>query len=187
PRFSGTVEDVPLRSATIGTRDNDGLRLLTTWDLFALTGTDAPRGVDATIDIDGFTKRGAGLGLDLDYNVSSHRGLLDLYGLYDQGTDRSSAGLDVEPERELRGVVLWEHQSYLSEYWTAQAQLSLISDPTFITAWREDDFAEQREYETSLYLKRQQENGALKILVKDSLNDFISNSYLLASQYIAVD
>lgn len=187
PRFSGTVEDVPLRSATIGTRDNDGLRLLTTWDLFALTGTDAPRGVDATIDIDGFTKRGAGLGLDLDYNVSSHRGLLDLYGLYDQGTDRSSAGLDVEPERELRGVVLWEHQSYLSEYWTAQAQLSLISDPTFITAWREDDFAERREYETSLYLKRQQENAALTILGKYSLNDFISNSYLLASRQYAVD
>jgi lipopolysaccharide assembly outer membrane protein LptD (OstA) len=187
PSFSGDVEDVPLRSVEFGTRDNDGLRILTDWDLFTILGKRKPSGVDATLSLDGLTKRGVGSGLDFDYDVNSSRGELSLYGLYDDGVDRTSSGRNVEPENEFRGWALLEHQTQLSKHWTLQAQGAIISDETLFTAWREDLFTEEFEHETSVYLKHQRDNAALTLLAKYSPQDFLSNDYLLASRQYAVD
>lgn len=187
PRFSGEVERVPLKSIEVGNRKNDGVRIMTTWDFYTLTGMTPPDGVEADLKIDAFTERGAAAGLDLKYDVGDSEGRVDLYGLYDTGIDRTSSGLRVQPEDEFRGVALFENQTKLSRSWSLQAQASIISDETFITSWRESDFAHRREYETSLYLKHQKDNAAFTVLAKDSLQDFISNSYLLASRQYTVD
>jgi len=187
PKFSGRVEDTPIRNIGFGTRDNDGLRITTEWDLFSLLGRPAPEGVDMTLKADAFTKRGAALGSEITYNRPIGTGTLDLYGVEDEGIDRTSAGREVEPANDTRGVALWEHQMSFDQYWSAQAQLSYISDETFINAWREDDFENRREYETSLYLKRQQGREAFTLLGEYELNNFISNSYLLASRQYQVD
>ncbi|MCI0363532.1 MAG: LPS assembly protein LptD [Phycisphaerales bacterium] len=187
PRFRGDVEDVPLKSIEIGSSSDDGARFLTAWNLFALAGKEAPEGVEADLLVDGFTKRGAAVGLDLRYDTPQNLGQIDLYGMYDDGIDRTSSGLDVDPDDKFRGVALLEHQSKLGPEWLFQAQGSYISDGTFISSWREDDFNERREYETSLYLKHQRDNSALTLLGKYALNDFISNSYLLASREYSVD
>lgn len=187
PDFQGDVEKVPLRRLEVGTRNNDGVRMLTTWDLYTLMGIKPPAGVEADLEADGFTSRGAALGFGLRYDVGDSQGRIDLYGLYDQGIDRTSSGFNVQPDDVWRGMAVLEHQTKLSEYWSVQAQLSLISDETFITAWRENEFNERREFESSLYLKYQRENSAFTILGKYSFEDFLSNSYLLASRQYAVD
>ncbi len=187
PKFSGTVQDVPLRSVSLGTRDNDGVRVETRWDAFALLGMDQPQRMHADLRIDGFSKRGAALGFDLSYDMEHGAGSAELYGLYDDGVDRTSSGRDVEHNEELRGVALWEHIMRLDRNWMLQGQVAWISDETFITAWREEDFAERREYETSLYLKRVKGNEALTVLAKTDLNDFVSNDYLLASRQLQIE
>ena len=187
PRFSGEAESVPLRSIEVGSKKNDGLRMLTDWDLYTILGKKKPDGVDATLSLDGFTERGAGGGLEFEYDVGRSEGALDLYGLHDDGTDRTSSGRDVDPQHEWRGYALFEHQTRLDQQWTFQSQLAYISDETFMTAWREDWFTNSREFETSMYLKHQRENAALTLLGKYSLQDFISNDYLLASRQYAVD
>lgn len=187
PRFAGTIGDMPLRSITGSTRDEDGLGVLTTWNLFALLGVEPPPDVDIAWRLDGFTKRGVGTGVEVTYGDRRNEGALDAYGMYDEGTDRTSTGQRVEPANEFRGVVLWEHQTRFNPDWTAQFQGSLISDESFISAWREDDFRERREYETSAYLKGQSDNSAFTILAKHELNDFVSNDYLLASRQYQVD
>jgi hypothetical protein len=187
PRFSGTIEDIPLRQVEVGARDSDGVIIRTTWDPFTLFGLEQPKGIDAQIQVDGFTKRGAGAGLDLEYDLSFGHGALDLYGLYDEGTDRTSSGRDVEPDDDWRGIALAEHEVKLGDSWTLQAQASWISDETFVTTWRREDFAERREYESALYLKHQKENAALTLLGKYELNDFISNDDLLASRQYQVE
>ena len=187
PRFKGDTENIPIRSVSVGSRSNDGVRILTTWDLFSLAGAEQPEGVEADLKVDGFTKRGAALGHELRYDVGASEGAVDLYGLFDEGTDRTSSGRDVDPDENFRGVALFENHTKLSDHWTMQLQSSIISDETFITSWREDDFAERREYETSAYLKHQRDNAALTFLAKYSLQDFISNSYLLASRQYMVD
>ncbi len=187
PKFSGSVQDIPLQSVTIGTRDNDGVRLETKWDAFSLLGLDQPKRMKADLRMDGFSKRGAGFGLDFSYEMEHGAGSAELYGLYDDGVDRTSSGREVEHNEELRGVALWEHIMRLDRNWMLQAQAAWISDETFITAWREDDFVERREYETSLYLKRVKGNEALTVLGKTDLNDFVSNDYLLASRQLQVE
>lgn len=187
PRFAGTLSDVPLRSIETGYRDNDGARLETTWDFFGLTGIEKPSGVDMALKIDGYTERGAGLGTEFAYQTGPHSGLLDLYGLYDEGIDKTASGLNVDPEDEFRGLALAEHTSRLGRYWTLQAQGSYISDDTFITAWRREDFSERREYESSIYLKRQKGNSALDALLKYDFNDAIHNDSILASRSYLVD
>lgn len=187
PRVAGTLREVPFRGASVGHRDTDGVQIETQWSLFGLLGVEPPEGVDAELKIDGYTKRGAGLGVELDYGVGASEGLLDLYGLYDTGEDKTTSGQRVDPDRDWRGVALWEHQTELDRHWTFQGQASWISDETFITTWRDDDFETRREYETSAYLKHQKDNAALTLLGKFELNDFISNDYLLASRGYQVD
>lgn len=187
PRYATTLREIPLQSISMSSRDEDGISLLTTWNLFTLLGVESPGGVRASLKLDGFARRGAGAGVEYGYNITGHRGLLDLYGMYDDGIDRTTTGRRVDPDRDFRGVVLWEHTAQLNSDWTAQFQTSWISDESFIAARREDDFRKRREYETSAYLKGQTGNHAFTLLTKYELNDFISNDYLLASRQYQVD
>ncbi len=183
PRFSGRVQDVPLRSIEVGAKDTEGVIIRTAWDPFVLLGMKRPEGIDATVRADGYTERGPAGGLNLTYDTASALGGLDLYYLHDRGdTDRTSSGENVRPSKEDRGVALWEHQQSLGGSWSVQAQAAYISDPTYVTTWRQEDFYNRREYESALYLKSEQDNAAFDFLMKYNLNDFISNSYLLASR-----
>lgn len=187
PEFSGTVRDIPFRGVTIGARDNVGVGIETRWSLFPLLGAERPRGVDGILKVDAFTERGAGIGTVLDWRLPLGRGRLDLYGMVDDGIDKTSTGLEVDPDSDIRGVALFEHRARLSRNWTVDLQASYISDETFITTWREDDFRQRREYETSAYFKYQKDRVAFTALAKVALQDFISNSWLLASEQRTVE
>ena len=187
PGFSGTIDNIPLRAINVGTRDNDGLRIETEWNPYALLGLETPLGIDATLRLDAFTNRGGAVGLDFIYGRGSTRGALDLYGLYDEGVDRTSSGREVEHDDGFRGIALWEQRMELGRSWTLLTEAAWISDETFVSAWREEDFGERREYQTSVYLKYQRDNAALTFLGKYDLNDFISNSDLLASRQYQVE
>jgi hypothetical protein len=189
PRFRGSVERVPLRSVEIGSDKNDGFFTTTTWDLLTLMGREPPKGLEMDLKADAYFERGPGAGVELRYDVADAQAHVDLYGLYDTGNedDRTSSGRDVEVDEELRGVAIMEYQTNLSRYWSLQSQLSIISDPTYISSWREDDFTERREYETAVYLKHQRDNAAFTVLGKYSLEDFLANDYLLASRQYSVD
>ncbi|HWB18823.1 MAG TPA: LPS assembly protein LptD, partial [Phycisphaerales bacterium] len=114
-------------------------------------------------------------------------GQVDVYGLLDHGIDRTTSGREVKPEDDLRGIALAEDTTKLSEHWLLQTQLSLISDPTFVTYWRQDDFVNRREYESSVYLKYQNDRTALTLLGKYNFDHFLSNDYLLASRQYSVN
>jgi hypothetical protein len=187
PRFSGTLEDLPLRSVTVGGRSNEGVVVQTRWNPFSLAGAERPAGIDAELLLDGYTKRGPAAGLEMSYALDASLGRLDFYGLHDDGVDRTSSGLDVTPGDEWRGVALWEHQTRFDPSWTLQAQTSFISDETFITSWREDDFATRREYETGLLLRHLDGNAEFTIVGTYAPQDFLSNSWLLASRAYQVE
>lgn len=188
PRLRGEVRDIPLKKLQLGYREQDGVQIETGWDPISLFGLDRPAWVDrALIKADGFSKRGAGLGGELEYHYDGTTGLIDLYGMYDDGIDRTAAGLDVDPDRDTRGIASWEHTIRFDNEWMAQFQANKISDPTFINYWRPDDYAERREYETSFYVKRGSQNTSFTFESKYSLNDFISNEWLLVSRERTVD
>lgn len=187
PKFSGTTNDVALRGVNFNSRNSDGFGVETRWDLYTLLGVERPKGTDLELRADGYSKRGGGGGVIFRYDLDNMNGVIDLYGIFDDGTDRTSSGLLVDQDEALRGAAIVEHTMRLTPTWWLQAQGTYISDPSFITAWREDDFVNRREYESSLYLKYQSANHAFTALAKGSFNDFLSNSYLLASQGYSVE
>ena len=188
PGYEGRVDRIPIRSVDVGYEDERGVEIGTEWDLMALLGERPVSGLDAELAVDAFTDRGAALGTKFRLSDGLGDGVVDLYGLYDAGgTDRTSSGRNVEVESGVRGFVDIEWQTMLSPAFGLQAQLAAISDETFISSWRETEFRNRREYETSLSFVGLGDNTAFTALVKYDLNDFISNSYLLASRGYSVD
>lgn len=181
PRYRGTIENIPLRGVRGGWGEYEGAIVETTWDFFSLSGWERPDGWDLTFDVDGYSERGVGGGIDWEINTSDNRMALDLYGIKDSGTQRTDTGISMEVPEDYRYAALWEQTIRLSESWLFQGQLSYISDSTYISAWREEDYRDRREYETSLYLKNESRNTAFTVLGKYALNDFISNSWLIGS------
>ena len=192
PGYRGPVERIPIRSINLGYDEERGVELGTTWDLFAATGSERVEGLEAEMSVDAYTARGAGLGaqfrLDGGAKDGLGDGLIDLYGLYDTGgDDRTTAGRDVEVDAGPRGIVDASWRNELGAGTTLETQFAWISDETFASAWREGAFNARREYETSAGLVWLGDNTALSLLAKYDLNDFLSNSYLLASRGYSVD
>ncbi len=181
PRYNGPITTIPLRGVRGGYGQYEGAVLETTWDLYALAGWERPRGWDLTFDVDGYSERGIGAGIDWEINTADNQTALDLYAIKDSGTQRTDTGITMEVPEDYRYAALWEQTLKLSESWLLQSQLSYISDSTYISAWRDDWYEDRREFETSLYLKSESANTAFTVLAKYALNDFISNSWLMAS------
>ncbi len=188
PGYEGRIDRIPIRSITAGYQEERGVEFGTDWDLLALIGSKPVAGLDAELSVDAYTDRGPGVGTIFKLNDDLGHGVIDLYGLYDfGGVDRTSSGLNVEDNAGMRGIMDAEWQTALSNDFTLQTQFAYISDETYVTAWREREFDTRREYETSLYFNGVSNNTALSLLTKYDLNDFISNSYLLASRSYVVD
>ncbi|MDG1360020.1 MAG: hypothetical protein P8P71_06230 [Phycisphaerales bacterium] len=191
PGFEGTADEPPLKGVRSGFEKDKGFEIGTTWDLFRMLGIAEPDWVAADLLIDGFLDRGPAVGLDLDLSgiggVSGY-GAFDLYGLYDfGGTDRTSAGEDVEIAQGLRGQAVGEYRAVLSADLYLEAQLSYLSDQTWATSWREREYDSRREYETSFYFDYSPDNTSLSLLAKTKINDFLSNGWLIASQPYQVE
>jgi hypothetical protein len=181
PRATARSGELPLRSLAAGYSENKGVEIETRWDLLSLLNVSDRARLDAELKLDGYTARGPGAGGVFKYDFFG-TGKADLYGLYDTGTDLTSAGVEVKPSTEWRGLTDVEHRVQLDELWTLSFQQSWISDPTFVSTWRERDYAERREYETSMHLTRQEDNTAVTGMARYDLNSFISNEWLLGSR-----
>ena len=188
PGYEGRVERLPLRSLEMGFENDRGVELGTSWDLAALLGQPATPGLDSELEVDGFTERGAAVGTKFRLSDQLGKGLIDIYGLYDTGgDDRTSSGELVPIDAGARGIVDADWRTALSATLSLRTQFAYISDETFVSAWREQAFDQRREYETSAELLQTSENTSLSLYAKHDLNDFISNSYLLASRGYTVD
>ena len=189
PYYEGEANEIPIHKVKFGYKKTFGSFLETEWDLFTLLGIQQPKGLRADLRLDGYKARGAGIGLDVGYAFGNNNGDVDMYFLADAGKQKTSSGIQMDiPENEhQRGYVLLENQAKIGDHWSLQTQLSYISDPTFISVWRQSDYKNRREYETSFYAKYQKENWAFTAFTSHDLNKFISNSWLMASRQYAVE
>jgi len=183
PSFTGSPEKIPLKSTTVGYEEFRGVEIETRWDLIALLGVEAPEELAADLEIDGFTERGPGLGTKLRWQDQTSLAGLDLYGLYSSaGQDITDAGIIQDTDAGGRGIADADFITTLSEEFTLRGQANWISDESFVTTWRRLDYEMRREYETSMGLTYSSENTLLDLALKYDLNDFLSNSWLIASR-----
>lgn len=181
PNIEGELKPSPLKSISIDSEGGDAI-VRTGWDLYTILGLDAAEGNQATLLLDGYFNRGPAAGLDLAWRTPDIRGTLFTYGIYDDGRDRLPSGAEIKQDEEFRGIVAADQVWRLSEDWTLFLEGSYVSDETFVPAFFRSEAEERREYISSIYARRLDENTGLEFEARGTFNDFLSNQYLLQSQ-----
>lgn len=184
PVVGGSVTErgSPLRDLAITGTKAFGIGVESTWGLFESFGSAPPRGLDAELELDYFTQRGPAIGVNADYSGSyidkttrtpwSFDGDFSSYLVYDEGEDRPGGDRRRIPhEGDFRGKLLWEHQHFFPQAWQIQLRAGWVSDITYLGEWERPNFYNDLPYETSLYLKRQQDSELLTLLVSADLPD----------------
>ncbi|MFQ6048909.1 MAG: hypothetical protein ACE5K7_06060, partial [Phycisphaerae bacterium] len=168
--------ELALRRSRLAYSDDFGVTVQSKWHLFSLLGLQEPEGVDSSLRLDYYSERGPAVGIDADYLTENCFGLLRSYYIYDEGTDVLSDWRRVQPERENRGRVLLRHRQILPAGWELTAELSYISDPTFLEEYFESEFDEGKQQETLLYLKKQRDIWAFTVLGNWRILDFVTQT-----------
>ncbi|MCA9312499.1 MAG: hypothetical protein KDA21_14895, partial [Phycisphaerales bacterium] len=171
----------PLRR--ISTETTAGAPVLKTqWDLYALTGREAPRGNQASLLLDAYFNRGPAAGVDFNWDNRDASGSLLAYGIWDFGEDQLTSGAELDHDNDLRGMLLADQVWRLSRDWTLYLEASLISDETFVDGFFDEMAETRREFLTGAYARRRGAyNSSFTLEARGTVHDFVPNEYLLES------
>ena len=167
--------DIPLSKIRVGNDSEYGTSVETRWHLARLLGIKDPPWLESQLAVDYFSKRGAGVGVEAEYETDDMRGSLIGYVMNDRGTDDLGATdnrRNLDSKRDIRGRLGFRHRQYLPDDWQLTTELSYISDRNFLEWMYRDEFNTDKGQETLVYLKRLRDNWAFSILGKIRINDF---------------
>ena len=170
PYVSHDIEDrdFVLRVFRAGSSSDMGKYVETRWNAYKMVG-HKNRWSDLDLMVDHYSKRGTGLGLDFDYGLQGMEGSAMAYHIHDSARE-DRPGVPVrDPDR---GRFLWRHRSYLPRDVRLEAEVSYLSDRTFLREFFEDEFQEGKEQETVLYLRKLHENQGFRYQQKHRINHF---------------
>jgi len=178
PFVRGNVDssETTIKSVRTGYSDDFGVELETKWHLFNALGLQTPEGFDAVFNLDFFSKRGPGVGIDADYEREKYFGEARSYLLFD--SDEDFLGEDrVEPSpKDIRGRMLWRHRQFFENDWQLSLELSYISDAGFLEEFFESEYDNEKEQETLFHLKKQRDNWAFTAILQARLMDFVTTT-----------
>jgi hypothetical protein len=167
--------DVPIRSIRVGHDSAYGTALETRWFLSRLLGLREPEGTDSWLDLDYYSKRGVGGGVEVNYQREDYFGSLLGYAIEDHGEDRlSRTRKNIDVPDDTRGRFHLMHRQYLPYRWQLTGEVSYLSDQNFLEQYYRTEFNVGKEQETLLHLKRIEDNWGLSFLGKVRINDFQS-------------
>lgn len=188
PEAGGDTAETPLRDIIVNYSGNDGPIIRTEWDLFSLAGQKKPEGVDLTGNFDVQGKHGPAVGVLLDYDRPKSFGFLDAYLVaYDTAKDSIADRNDIEHDGDTRGFALWRHRQILSANWEVSLEAAYVSDETFLEKFFPRQADEAKPYETSLYVKKQENDWAFTLLTRYDINNFLPQTTTLQSPGYSVD
>lgn len=175
PRSAGDIAqgETALRRVQFSQRSNRGLGFESQWHLWKMLGIyREPEGFDRTyLDMNFYSERGPFISARSKYRREDFFGNFKGTIVSDHGTD-NVGGDAVDPPRDIRGRLQWQHRQFLPNDWQATAEFSYLSDANFLRGWYEQEFREDKEQETLLHLKKQWDDQAFSVLMKGRLNDF---------------
>jgi hypothetical protein len=169
-----------------------GTQVLTEFDMFQLLGYNRPpAGVKWDLNLDYLSQRGFGFGTNGEYNRDDFFGVpgptsgrFDLWGIDDSGHDNLGADRrDIVPEEKFRGRAFLNHRETftdgLLQDWTAQAEVGVVSDRTFLEQYYENEWDENKDQITGVRLKRLYDNQTFSIEANARVNDFFTQTQWL--------
>lgn len=197
PWINGRIEDPlgPLDGVSFGANRAFGFHIYTTWDVFDLIGMERPENTRWRFMVDYMTSRGPALGTefktagtDLLGINNKYDSLTDIWGLHDSGTDLLGANrgtvVRINPtttvpvaQHEWRGRIL-DRTNIQELPWgfSLQAQLGLISDRNFMEQFYKQQWDNDLNQETSIYLKQQQDRWAWSFLVEPRVRQWLTET-----------
>ncbi|NOX57880.1 MAG: LPS assembly protein LptD, partial [Planctomycetes bacterium] len=179
PYARGNISDTEtsLKNVRTGFSNDFGMEFQTRWELFNVLGLERPDGFDGTFRLDYFSKRGPGVGANLDYETDKTFGLFRGYGIRDGGRDNLGGRFrNEEPDSTNRGRLTWRHREYLDDDWQLTLEASYISDRNFLEEFYEQEFDKGKEQETLLFLKKQRDNWAFTAQLQYRILDFLTQT-----------
>jgi lipopolysaccharide transport LptD-like protein len=165
--------DIPLKSVEVSRDSEFGTSVETRWYLAKLLGRKEAEGVDSTFAADYFGKRGAGAGVDIEYQKANYFGNLKAYVLHDKSgeDDLGRNRKNTDAGQKIRGRFRFQHRHYLPYDWQATVEVSYSSDINFIEWFHKNEFDVGKGQETVLHLKRIKDNWGFSILNKVRITD----------------
>ncbi len=178
PFIKGNVDtsETAIRGIRTGFTGNFGFELETKWDFYNLLGLETPKGFDATLSLDYFSERGPAIGVNARYERDTYFGLMKSYFIADSGKDSLGREREEPDTQDIRGRFLLRHRQYLEDDWQISLEFSYLSDRNFLEEFFEREFDNDKEQETLLYLKKQQDNWAFTALLQTRLMDFLTQT-----------
>jgi lipopolysaccharide export system protein LptA len=188
PYLAGSPTDIPLKKLKVGHDSDTGLDVQTEWDIFALAGREAPDGVKLIGRADWNGDHGPGVGTELEYGLSNMFGRANAYLLLkDNGTDEIGGRRDIDQDGGTRGYYQWQHRQYLENGSELSLESAYVSDETFLEEFFRREANEAKQYETSIYWKKQEGDQALTFLTRYDLTDFTPQLTTLQTPGYTVD
>ena len=188
PKVSGTNAASPMRQVAVGYDQHDGAQVKTKWDIFSLLGIHSPQGTDLTGNLDYRGVHGPAIGANLRYHRPQFGGRLDSYFLpIDSGSDHIGGRNDVPHDHQTRGYIRFQHRQQLKQGWQLSLEADQVSDPTFLEQYFETQAYDAKPYETSLYLKKQQNDWDLSLLASGQLTNFTPQTTTLQAPGYSVE
>jgi hypothetical protein len=167
--------DVPFKSMQIGNNGTFGTSVETRWFLSRLLGLREPEGTNGTYELDYYSKRGVGTGIDVNYAQEEHLGRIIGYIIDDRGEDRLGRvdfRQNLEPPEDTRGRFSWVHREFIPYNWQLTTGINYESDESFVESYYRKEFNTGPERETYVHLKRIEDNWGIGFLGKGRINDF---------------
>jgi hypothetical protein len=206
PFLRGDANDPlgPLQNVNVGYDRIFGARLQTTWNMYDLLGITPVAGTKWRLDVDYLSLRGPALGTNYDYSGKSFLGIpvrqmtgeVKAYGIIDNGTDILGGGRGPDDNHPVdRGRFLWRQNVLdLPGGFTLQTQLAALSDMNFLEQYYKNEFDNDPNQETFVYLKQQQSNWAWTVLTEPYLRNWVTETewlpradgYLLGQSFLDV-
>lgn len=165
-----------IQDVTMSYGNTFGAALKTKWYIFNLLGLERPDGVDASLRLDYMSKRGPGVGADVDYETENSFGMFRGYYIHDTGEDRLGSLNEDEPDTQNRGRLTWRHRELLGRGWELTLEGSWISDPDFMEQYFRREWETTKDQETLVYLKKQEDNWAFTLLNNVRILDWVSQT-----------
>lgn len=172
--------DIPMRSLRIGDDGEMGMTVESRWHLSRMLGRKEPEGVDSTLAVDYFGKRGFGTGAEIEYEREDYYGLIDSYVMQDRLQEddlgRINSRQDVKVNEDYRGRFFFRHRHYLPYDWQISLEASWASDRNFIEWFYPKEFDLEKKDETVVHLKRIWDIYGFSLLGKFHINDHLTET-----------
>lgn len=197
PYFRSNLEkpDMPLKRIQVSRDKTFGTSIESEWYLAKVLGLREPKGVNSTLMVDTYSKRGTGVGADISYQRDKYFGNINGYIIDDHGKDDLSRDRqDLVPPNTLRGMLNFQHRHFLPNHWQLTLESSYMSDENYLESFHRAEYFAGRGQETSAHLKWLKDNQAFSVLGRwrinnfaDQLEDLPSAQYHLTGQSLFND